>query len=61
MPNVPEMPISERAMQAGQRQQVKVIIGGALVTEVFTRQIGSDGYAPDASWAVALASVLLAW
>ncbi len=43
----------------GVRQQVKVMIGGAPVTEAFAREIGADGYAPDASRAVALAKQLL--
>jgi 5-methyltetrahydrofolate--homocysteine methyltransferase len=34
---------------------VKVIVGGAPVTEDFARQVGADGYAPDAGGAVQLA------
>ncbi|HSL47046.1 MAG TPA: corrinoid protein [Anaerolineales bacterium] len=45
---------------AGKRSKVKVIVGGAPVTEDFARQIGADGYAPDASRAVALAKSLIA-
>jgi 5-methyltetrahydrofolate--homocysteine methyltransferase len=44
---------------AGKRSRVKVIVGGAPVTVDFARQIGADGYAPDASRAVALAKSLL--
>lgn len=44
---------------AGMRQRVKVMIGGAPVTETFANQIDADGYAPDASRAVALAKSLL--
>jgi 5-methyltetrahydrofolate--homocysteine methyltransferase len=44
---------------AGKRPRVKVIIGGAPVTEAFARRIGADGYAPDASRAVALAKSLI--
>lgn len=44
---------------AGKRAKVKVIVGGAPVTEDFARQIGADGYAPDASRAVALAKSLI--
>lgn len=44
---------------AGMRQKVKVMIGGAPVTETFANQIGADGYAPDASRAVTLAKSLL--
>lgn len=43
----------------GIRQQVKVMIGGAPVTEAFAKEIGADGYAPDASRAVALAKRLM--
>jgi len=38
--------------EKGLRDQVKVIVGGASVTEEFARSIGSDGYARDASSAV---------
>jgi len=44
---------------AGKRPKIKVIIGGAPVTEDFARSIGADGYAPDASRAVALAKSLI--
>lgn len=45
--------------EAGLRGQVKVMVGGAPVTDSFARQIGADGYAPDASRAVAVARTLL--
>jgi 5-methyltetrahydrofolate--homocysteine methyltransferase len=38
--------------QAGLKNQVRTIIGGAPVTEQFAREIGADGYAPDAASAV---------
>lgn len=38
---------------------VKVIVGGAPVTEDFARRIGADGYAADASKAVYLAKTLI--
>jgi 5-methyltetrahydrofolate--homocysteine methyltransferase len=44
---------------AGLRDRVKIIIGGAPVTEAFAREIGADGYAPDASRAIALVEGLL--
>ncbi|HLF74883.1 MAG TPA: corrinoid protein [Anaerolineales bacterium] len=44
---------------AGKRPKVKVIVGGAPVTKDFARHIGADGYAPDASRAVALAKSLI--
>jgi 5-methyltetrahydrofolate--homocysteine methyltransferase len=40
--------------------QVRVMIGGAPVTSAFAQDIGADGYAPDASSAVALARRLMA-
>lgn len=36
----------------GLRDQVKVIVGGAPLTEAYARQIGANAYAPDASSAV---------
>lgn len=44
---------------AGKRNKVKVIIGGAPITEAYTQQIGADGFAPDASRAVAVTKALL--
>jgi 5-methyltetrahydrofolate--homocysteine methyltransferase len=46
--------------EAGLRERVKVMIGGAPVTDNFAKSIGADGYAPDASRAVAVAKALLA-
>ncbi len=45
--------------EAGVRDQVKVLIGGAPVTHAYADQIGADGYAPDASRAVAAAKALV--
>jgi 5-methyltetrahydrofolate--homocysteine methyltransferase len=44
---------------AGLRDKVKVMIGGAPVTEAYAQQIGADGYSPDASAATRLAKTLL--
>jgi 5-methyltetrahydrofolate--homocysteine methyltransferase len=49
----------EALESAGKRSKVKVIVGGAPVTEEFAKRIGADGYAPDASRAVALAKSLI--
>ena len=38
--------------QAGLKGRVKTLVGGAPVTEKFAREIGADGYAPDAASAV---------
>jgi len=47
--NLEQMPlvINELA-KAGLRDKVKVIVGGATVTEDFANQIGADGYAKEA-------------
>jgi len=45
--------------QAGQWNKVKVIIGGAPVTQAYADQIGADGFAADASRAVSLAQSLI--
>jgi 5-methyltetrahydrofolate--homocysteine methyltransferase len=44
---------------AGVRGQVKVMIGGAPVTQSYADQIGADGFAPDASRAVTAARELV--
>ena len=41
------------------RKDVRVIVGGAPVTERFAREIGADGYAPDATSVVAMMRSLL--
>jgi 5-methyltetrahydrofolate--homocysteine methyltransferase len=45
--------------EAGVRDSVKVMIGGAPVTQAYADEIGADGYAPDASRAATLAKQLL--
>jgi corrinoid protein of di/trimethylamine methyltransferase len=45
--------------EAGLREQVMVMVGGAPVTESYARQIGADGYAADAISAVDLAMRLV--
>jgi 5-methyltetrahydrofolate--homocysteine methyltransferase len=50
-----------QALQAaGLRDKVKVVIGGAPVTEAYARQIGADAFAPDASSAVRTVRQLVA-
>lgn len=44
---------------AGLRNRVKIMIGGAPVTAEFAQQVGADGYAADANKAVAMAKQLL--
>jgi 5-methyltetrahydrofolate--homocysteine methyltransferase len=42
----------EGLVEKGLRDKVKVIVGGAPVTEAYAMEIGADGYAPDAAYAV---------
>ncbi|MBI4595448.1 MAG: corrinoid protein [Candidatus Tectomicrobia bacterium] len=44
---------------AGLRDKVKVIIGGAPVTQDFAMEIGADGYAPDGAKGIDLAKELI--
>ncbi len=56
---MPSMGNTIKALQeAGVRERVKVMIGGAPVTDEFARRVGADGYSPDASSAVRLAKAL---
>ncbi|HEY8343894.1 MAG TPA: corrinoid protein [Bacillota bacterium] len=45
--------------QAGLRKQVKIMIGGAPVTQEYADRIGADGYSEDAGAAVELAKALV--
>ncbi|MCM8760129.1 MAG: corrinoid protein [Candidatus Omnitrophica bacterium] len=49
----------EALKSAGIREQVKVVIGGAPITQSYADEIGADGYAPDAASAVDKAKELL--
>ena len=51
--------VIETLEEAGVRDEVKVIIGGAPVTDSYAQEIGADGYAADASRAVKLTKSLL--
>jgi 5-methyltetrahydrofolate--homocysteine methyltransferase len=50
----------EALINAGLRDQVKIMIGGAPVTANYAEQIGADRYAPDAAAAVDTARELVA-
>jgi corrinoid protein of di/trimethylamine methyltransferase len=45
----------EALKQAGVREKVKVLIGGAPITQKYAEEIGADGYSENAVGAVALA------
>jgi 5-methyltetrahydrofolate--homocysteine methyltransferase len=49
----------EALEEAGLRDSVKVMVGGAPVTKKFAQQIGADAYAPDAASAVDAARELM--
>jgi 5-methyltetrahydrofolate--homocysteine methyltransferase len=51
--------VIEAIENAGVRGQVKVMIGGAPVTEEFARSIGADGYGRDAGEAAEQAKLLI--
>lgn len=46
--------------QAGLRDKVKILVGGAPITDAYAKQIGADGYAEDASRAAKLAKSMMA-
>jgi len=58
---MPGMKVTIEALQeAGLRDVVKIMVGGAPVTAAFAEQIGADAYAPDAATAVDVARGLVA-
>jgi 5-methyltetrahydrofolate--homocysteine methyltransferase len=50
----------EAIKAAGVRDKVKIMIGGAPVTQKYADEIGADGYSTNANSAVALARKLVA-
>lgn len=57
---LPAMEETVRAFRKAELEgEVRIMIGGAPVTESFAQQIGADGYAPDASAAAVLARRLV--
>ena len=57
------MPMMKQTIDAlaenGLKDKVKIMVGGAPVTQNFADEIGADGYAPDAGSATKLAKILL--
>ncbi len=51
--------VIEELKKANLRNKVKVIIGGAPISDAYAEKIGADGYAPDAASAVDLAKSFL--
>jgi len=57
---MPNMKATIEALKtAGLRDRVKVIVGGAPVTEAYAKQIGADGFSPNAARAVHVAKDLV--
>lgn len=52
--------VMEKLKESGMRGNVKVMIGGAPVTQKYADEIGADGYSSNANAAVALARKLVA-
>lgn len=52
--------VIESAKEAGLRDQLIILVGGAPVTPAFAEKIGADGYADDAAGAVQVAKQLVA-
>lgn len=50
----------DAVVEAGLRDRVKIMVGGAPVTQAFSDEIGADGFAPDAGSAARLAKSLIA-
>ncbi len=50
----------EALQQAGVRQQVKVLVGGAPISQKYADEIGADGYSESAAGAVAAAKRVMA-
>jgi len=51
--------VVEELAGSGVRERVKVLVGGAPLTEVFAVEVGADGYAATAAQAVSVAQQLL--
>lgn len=58
MVNMPE--VIKALEAAGLREKVKIMIGGAPITQNYADQIGADGYSPDAASAVDNAKTFIA-
>ncbi|QQE12025.1 corrinoid protein [Planctomycetota bacterium] len=56
---MPSMKATVEAIKSEELSDVKILIGGAPVTQSFADQIGADGYSPDAASAVDSAHQLL--
>ena len=49
----------DAVVESGLRDQVKIMVGGAPVTQTFADEIGADAFAPDAGSAAKIAKMLV--
>jgi len=52
--------VIDQLVEEGMRDKIKVIIGGAPISQEFSDEIGADGFAPDGASATELCQQLLA-
>ncbi|HZK85978.1 MAG TPA: corrinoid protein [Desulfosporosinus sp.] len=52
--------VIDQLVEEGMRDKIKVIIGGAPISQEFSDEIGADGFAPDGASATELCQKLLA-
>ncbi len=58
---MPAMKTTIEALEnAGVRDQIKIMVGGAPLSDQYAKEIHADGYSPDANRAVSLAKSLIA-
>jgi 5-methyltetrahydrofolate--homocysteine methyltransferase len=57
---MPAMQRTVEALRAAELEGVKVVVGGAPITQAWADEIGADGFAPDAAEAVAMVRRLVA-
>jgi 5-methyltetrahydrofolate--homocysteine methyltransferase len=57
MPNMKD--VIAKFVESGIRSKVKILVGGAPLTAEYAREIGADGYAPDAAEAADLAGTFV--
>jgi 5-methyltetrahydrofolate--homocysteine methyltransferase len=56
---VKQKTVIEKLEEAGMRARVKVMVGGAPVTQEWATRIGADGFSPDAIGSVHIAKQLM--
>ncbi len=49
----------ETVVESGLRDQVKIMVGGAPVSQAYCAEIGADGFAPDAGSTCKLAKSII--